>query len=58
MSKKAKRGRAVSSRARKRQEKGLEKAELVLDRLEKKIEKSADRARTVKDRRVRSRRVW
>ncbi|KAI9850264.1 MAG: hypothetical protein M1838_005947 [Thelocarpon superellum] len=50
--KKTKRGRAVSSKARKRQEKGLERAELVMDRMEKKVEKSVERARSVKARRV------
>ncbi|OAX82974.1 hypothetical protein ACJ72_02674 [Emergomyces africanus] len=36
---------------RRRQEKGLERAELVLDRTEKKIAKSVGRAKLVKDRR-------
>ena len=52
VTKKAKKGRAMSSKAKKRQERSLEKAELVLDRTEVKLAKSTGRAKTVKERGV------
>ncbi|KAI9801139.1 MAG: hypothetical protein M1825_003413, partial [Sarcosagium campestre] len=49
---KVKRGRHVSTRARKRQEKGVERAALVMDRTENKRTKSVGKEKTVKARRV------
>lgn len=42
----------MSSRARKRQEKGLERAEIVMERTEMKVLKSKGKARVVDERRV------
>ncbi|TVY92390.1 hypothetical protein LAWI1_G003182 [Lachnellula willkommii] len=52
ISKKSKNGRksVLSSKARKRQEKGLDRAEAFMDKKELKVEKSKDRARTVQER--------
>ncbi|KAF4626203.1 hypothetical protein G7Y89_g11958 [Cudoniella acicularis] len=52
VSKKSKNGRksVLSAKARKRQEKGLDRAETVMDKKEKKVEKSKGRARTVQER--------
>ncbi|TVY62855.1 hypothetical protein LSUE1_G007939 [Lachnellula suecica] len=52
VTKKSKNGRksVLSSKARKRQEKGLDRAEAVMDKKEKKIEKSRGRAKTVQER--------
>ncbi len=52
ISKKSKNGRksVLSSKAKRRQEKGLDRAEAVIDKKEIKIEKSKDRARTVQER--------
>lgn len=52
ISKKSKHGRkaVVSAKAKRRQEKGMDRAEAVLDKKEIKIEKSKDRARTVQER--------
>ncbi|KAI9794912.1 MAG: hypothetical protein M1833_007359 [Piccolia ochrophora] len=52
VTKKTKRGRALSTKQRKRQQKGLERAELVIDRTEKKILKSVGRGKTTKARRA------
>lgn len=40
----------MSAKARRRQEKGLDRAEAVMDRTEKKVEKSKGKARTVQER--------
>ncbi|KAK0128458.1 hypothetical protein ONS95_000430 [Cadophora gregata] len=52
ISKKSKNGRksVLSAKAKRRQEKGLDRAEAVIDKKEIKIEKSKDRARTVQER--------
>ncbi|KAL3423354.1 hypothetical protein PVAG01_05101 [Phlyctema vagabunda] len=52
VAKKAKNGRkaVLSSKAKRRQEKGLDRAEAVMDKKETKIEKSKGRARTVQER--------
>ena len=52
VTKKSKNGRktVLSARAKRRQEKGLDRAEAVMDKKEKRVEKSKDRARTVQDR--------
>jgi len=52
VSKKSKNGRksVLSAKAKRRQEKGLDKAEAVMDKKEKKVEKSKGRARTVQER--------
>ncbi|KAJ5050574.1 uncharacterized protein L3040_002451 [Drepanopeziza brunnea f. sp. 'multigermtubi'] len=52
ISKKTKNGRkaVLSAKAKKRQEKGMDRAEAVIDKKEIKIEKSKDRARTVQER--------
>jgi hypothetical protein len=52
VTKKAKRGRQKSSKAYKRQMKGLERAEIVSEKLEKKLEGSIKRGKNVKDRRA------
>lgn len=43
----------ITRAQRKRQEKGLERAELIMDRTEKKMAKSMGKAKVVKERRVR-----
>ncbi|KAI9683892.1 MAG: hypothetical protein M1829_004227 [Trizodia sp. TS-e1964] len=43
-------GRSLSTKARKRQEKGLDKAEAVMDKTEKKIAKSVGKGRVIKSR--------
>ncbi|KAL6897519.1 Alb1 domain-containing protein [Trichoderma evansii] len=50
VTKKTRRGRAVSAKGRRRQEKGLEMAEAVIERTSKKLEKSFSRARVVQSR--------
>lgn len=52
VSKKSKNGRksVLSAKAKRRQEKGLDRAEAVMDKKEKKVEKSRGRARTVQER--------
>jgi len=50
--KRSKKGRTMSTKARRRQEKGLERAEAVMDKTEKKVAKSIGKERTVKERRV------
>ncbi|RFU30098.1 hypothetical protein B7463_g6255, partial [Scytalidium lignicola] len=50
ISKKKNNGRALSAKARRRQEKGLDRAEVVMDRTEKKVEKSKGKARTIQER--------
>jgi hypothetical protein len=40
----------LSAKAKRRQEKGLDRAEAVMDKKEKKVEKSKGRARTVQER--------
>jgi hypothetical protein len=52
VTKKQKHGRksVLSSKAKRRQERGLDRAEAVMDKNEKKIEKSRGRARTVQER--------
>jgi hypothetical protein len=52
VSKKSKNGRksVLSAKARKRQEKGLDRAEAFMDKKEKKVENSKGRARTVQER--------
>jgi hypothetical protein len=52
ISKKSKNGRksVLSAKAKRRQDKGLDRAEAVMDKKEKKIEKSKGRARTVQER--------
>lgn len=52
MTKKSKNGRksVLSAKAKRRQEKGLDRAEAVMDKKEKKIEVSKGRARTVQER--------
>ncbi|CZT51981.1 uncharacterized protein RSE6_13212 [Rhynchosporium secalis] len=52
ISKKSKNGRksVLSAKAKRRQEKGLDRAEAVIDKKEIRIEKSRDRARTVQER--------
>ncbi|KAG0648838.1 hypothetical protein D0Z07_4866 [Hyphodiscus hymeniophilus] len=52
VSKKSKNGRrsVLSARAKRRQEKGMDMAEAIMDKKEKKIEKSKGRARTVQER--------
>lgn len=52
VTKKLKHGRksALSSKAKRRQEKGLDRAEAVMDKNEKKVERSRGKARTVQER--------
>lgn len=52
MTKKSKNGRKaiLSAKAKRRQEKGLDRAEAVMDKKETKVEKSKGRARTVQER--------
>ncbi|EHK42187.1 hypothetical protein TRIATDRAFT_126865 [Trichoderma atroviride IMI 206040] len=50
VTKKVRRGRAVSAKGRRRQEKGLEMAEAVVERMSKKLEKSFSKARVVQTR--------
>jgi hypothetical protein len=52
VTKKQKHGRksVLSSKAKRRQERGLDRAEAVMDKIEKKIEKSRGKARTVQER--------
>ena len=52
VSKKAKNGRksVLSAKAKRRQERGMDRAEVVMDRTEKKVQKSKVRARSVQDR--------
>ncbi|KAH0497717.1 hypothetical protein TgHK011_005003 [Trichoderma gracile] len=50
VSKKSKRGRQLSARGRRRQEKGLEMAEAFVERTSKKLEKSLGKARVVQAR--------
>jgi hypothetical protein len=52
ISKKSKNGRkaVLSAKAKKRQEKGMDRAEAVMDKKEKKVEKSKGKARTVQER--------
>ncbi|KAK1244214.1 hypothetical protein MKX08_002352 [Trichoderma sp. CBMAI-0020] len=50
VTKKVRRGRAVSAKGRRRQEKGLEMAEAVVERTSKKLEKSFGKARVVQSR--------
>jgi hypothetical protein len=52
VSKKSKNGRksVLSAKARRRQERGLDRAEAVMDKKEKKVEKSKGRAKTVQER--------
>ncbi|PON24594.1 hypothetical protein TGAM01_v206524 [Trichoderma gamsii] len=50
VTKKVRRGRAVSAKGRRRQEKGLEMAEAIVERTSKKLEKSFSRARVVQSR--------
>lgn len=52
VSKKSKNGRksVLSAKAKRRQEKGLDRAEAVMDKTEKKVEKSKGRAKTVQER--------
>lgn len=52
VSKKSKNGRksVLSAKAKRRQERGMDRAEAVMDRTEKKVEKSRGRARTVLER--------
>lgn len=52
VSKKSKNGRksVLSAKAKRRQEKGMDRAEAVMDKKEKKVEKSKGRARTVQER--------
>ncbi|KAM0522969.1 hypothetical protein ACHAPE_001458 [Trichoderma viride] len=47
VTKKVRRGRAVSAKGRRRQEKGLEMAEAIVERTSKKLEKSFSKARVV-----------
>ncbi|KAL7919752.1 Alb1 domain-containing protein [Trichoderma austrokoningii] len=50
VSKKTRRGRAVSAKGRRRQERGLEMAEAIVERTSKKLEKSFSKARVVQSR--------
>jgi hypothetical protein len=52
VTKKSKNGRksVLSSKAKRRQERGMDRAEAVMDKNEKKVEKSRGRARTVQER--------
>jgi hypothetical protein len=52
VTKKSKNGRksVLSSKAKRRQERGMDRAEAVMDKKEKKVEKSRGRARTVQER--------
>lgn len=52
ISKKSKNGRkaVLSAKAKRRQEKGMDRAEAVMDKKEKKVEKSKGKARTVQER--------
>ncbi|KAH8811926.1 Alb1-domain-containing protein [Xylogone sp. PMI_703] len=50
ISKKKKNGRTMSAKARRRQEKGLDRAEAIMDRTEKKIERSKGKVRTIQER--------
>jgi hypothetical protein len=52
ISKKSKNGRKtmLSAKAKRRQEKGMDRAEAVMDKKEKKVEKSKGKARTVQER--------
>jgi hypothetical protein len=52
ISKKSKNGRkaVLSGKAKRRQEKGMDRAEAVMDKKEKKVEKSKGKARTVQER--------
>ncbi|KAI9837230.1 MAG: hypothetical protein M1819_000304 [Sarea resinae] len=50
--KKSKKGKSMSRQQRRRQEKGMERAEIVMDKTEKKVHKSLGRGKTVKDRRA------
>ncbi|KAI9816874.1 MAG: hypothetical protein M1827_001519 [Pycnora praestabilis] len=50
ITKKSKKDRPMSRQKRKRQEKGLEKAEAVMDKTEKKVQRSVGRQRVIKDR--------
>ncbi|KAM0461598.1 hypothetical protein ACHAPV_004306 [Trichoderma viride] len=50
VTKKVRRGRAVSAKGRRRQEKGLEMAEAIVERTSKKLEKSFGKARVVQSR--------
>ncbi len=52
MTKRSKNGRksVLSSKAKRRQERGLDRAEAVMDKKEKKIEKSRGKAKTVQER--------
>ncbi|KAE8154980.1 Alb1-domain-containing protein [Aspergillus avenaceus] len=52
VTKKQPKPKAKSRVQRARQQKGIDRAELVLDQLEKKVEKSVTRGKTVKERRV------
>jgi hypothetical protein len=45
-------GRIASSKKRKRQEKGLERAEAVMDKTQKKVEKSFGKGKIAKERKV------
>ncbi|KAI1432661.1 Alb1-domain-containing protein [Xylaria sp. CBS 124048] len=54
VSKKQKKGRTLSSKARKRQEKAQDRAVAILERTEKKLDQSKDQSRTIQKRR----RVW
>jgi hypothetical protein len=52
VSKKSKHGRksVLSAKAKRRQERGMDRAEVVMDKIEKKVEKSKGKARTVQER--------
>ncbi|KAM0471919.1 hypothetical protein ACHAPX_009055 [Trichoderma viride] len=50
VTKKVRRGRAVSAKGRRRQERGLEMAEAIIERTSKKLEKSFSKARIVQTR--------
>ncbi len=52
VSKKTKKSRQLSTKRRKRQERGLERAGLVLDKLEKKVSSSLGKEKVIKNRRV------
>ena len=54
VSKKQAKAKQISKSQRRRQKKGLERAEVVMDQLENKIAKSVKRGKTVKARRVKS----
>ncbi|KAI0407376.1 Alb1-domain-containing protein [Xylaria palmicola] len=54
VSKKQKKGRAVSSKARKRQEKAQDRAAAIMERTEKKVSLSKDQSRAIQGRR----KVW